>query len=76
VLHDRLVEFIQDKNNWPDITAVGLASRTVFKKANGQQIDSSRRYSAVRDSLAPDQIDLYVQITKGRNLGKFRTRNT
>ncbi|CAF5140068.1 unnamed protein product, partial [Rotaria sp. Silwood1] len=70
VLHDRLVEFIRDKNNWPDANSVGPLGGQVFKKPNGQQIDSSRRYLAVRDSA--DHIDLYVQITKGRNLGRFK----
>ncbi len=69
MLHDRLVEFLQDENNWPDANSVGSSAGNVFKKPNGQQIDSSRRYLAVRDS--DDHIDLYVQITKGRNLGNY-----
>ncbi|CAF4411104.1 unnamed protein product, partial [Rotaria sp. Silwood2] len=70
VLHDRLVECIRDKNNWPNANAVGQSAESVFEKPNGQQIDSFRRYLAVRDSA--DQIDLYVQIAKGRNLGRFK----
>ena len=62
ILHHHLGAFIRDKNYWPHANAVGPSAGNIFKKPNGQQIDSSRRYLAVDDDA--DQIDLYVQIKR------------
>ncbi|CAF3461655.1 unnamed protein product [Rotaria socialis] len=67
ILLDNLLDFVQDINNRPKES--GVDHGTLYKKPNGRQIDSSRRYYLVRE---PDstEFNLYVRITKGRNLGK------
>ncbi|CAF3515304.1 unnamed protein product, partial [Rotaria sp. Silwood2] len=44
---------------------------TLYKKANGQQVDSARRYSLVKEPNL-HEFNLYAKITKGRNLGYYR----
>jgi hypothetical protein len=61
------VEFVEDIDNRP--TSDGVDHGTLYKKANGRQIDSSRRYYLVKE-LNRDEFNLYVRTTKGRNLGK------
>jgi len=67
VLLENLIKFVQDINNRP--TADGVDHGMLYKKANGRQIDSSRRYYLVKEPNL-DEFNLYAKITKGRNLGK------
>lgn len=66
-LLENLVKFIQDTSNRPN--EQGVKNGTVYKKPNGRHIDSSRRYYLVKEPDT-DEFNLYVKITKGRNLGK------
>jgi hypothetical protein len=67
VLLENLIKFVQDISNRP--TSDGVDHGMLYKKANGRQIDSSRRYYLVKEPNL-DEFNLYAKITKGRNLGK------
>ncbi|CAF1476082.1 unnamed protein product, partial [Rotaria sp. Silwood1] len=69
ILLENLIKFMQDVNNRP--TQDGIDHGTLYKKSNGRQIDSSRRYYLVKESNL-DEFNLYAKITKGRNLGYYR----
>ena len=47
ILLENILKFVQDCNNRP--TSDGVDHGTVYKKPNGRQIDSSRRYSLVKE---------------------------
>ncbi|CAF4423256.1 unnamed protein product, partial [Rotaria magnacalcarata] len=47
ILLDNLLDFVQDINNRPKES--GVDHGTLYKKPNGRQIDSSRRYYLVRE---------------------------
>ncbi|CAF5224151.1 unnamed protein product, partial [Rotaria magnacalcarata] len=47
ILLDNLLDFVQDINNRPKES--GVDDGTLYKKPNGRQIDSSRRYYLVRE---------------------------
>ena len=66
-LLENLVKFMQDINNRPKED--GVKNGTVYKKPNGCHIDSSRRYYLVKEPDT-DEFNLYVKITKRKNLGK------
>ena len=67
VLLENLKKFVQDPKNHP--TNDGITNGTLYKKENGKQIDSTRRYYLVKEENL-NEFNLYVKITKGRNLGK------
>lgn len=67
ILLENLLDFVRDITNRP--TESGIDHATLYKKPNGRQIDSSRRYYVVKESDS-NEFNLYVKITKGRNLGK------
>ncbi|CAF5112444.1 unnamed protein product, partial [Rotaria sp. Silwood1] len=52
----------------------GVHNETLYKKENGRQIDPTRRYYLVKEKNL-DEFNLYVKITKGRNLGFYRVYN-
>lgn len=66
VLLEQLKKFVQDPNNRPEKD--GIINGTLYKKENGRQIDSTRRYYLVKEENL-NEFNLYVKITKGRNLG-------
>lgn len=68
LLLTNLIQFVQDINSRP--TKDGVDNGTLYRKANGRQIDSSRRYYLVKEPNL-DDYNLYAKITKGRNLGKY-----
>ncbi|CAF2977241.1 unnamed protein product, partial [Rotaria sp. Silwood2] len=65
VLLENLIKFVHNINNRP--TEDGIDHGKLYKKANGRQIDSSRRYYLVKEPNL-DEFNLYAKITKGRNL--------
>ncbi|CAF2685638.1 unnamed protein product [Rotaria sp. Silwood2] len=65
ILLENLIKFVHDINNRP--TEDGIDHGKLYKKANGRQIDSSRRYYLVKEPNL-DEFNLYAKITKGRNL--------
>ncbi|CAF4336998.1 unnamed protein product, partial [Rotaria sp. Silwood2] len=69
VLLENLIKFVHNINNRP--TEDGIDHGKLYKKANGRQIDSSRRYYLVKEPNL-DEFNLYAKITKGRNLGYYR----
>ncbi|CAF4145245.1 unnamed protein product [Rotaria sordida] len=69
ILLGNLIKFVQDINNRP--TKDGVENGTLYKKANGRQIDSSRRYYLVKEPNL-NEFNLYAKITKGRNLGYYQ----
>ncbi|CAF4048437.1 unnamed protein product [Rotaria sordida] len=69
-LLEGLTEFVQNKNNHPEKS--GIANSTIYRKANGRKIDSSRNYKLVREADGLDIFHLYVEITKGLNRGHFK----
>ncbi|CAF4802321.1 unnamed protein product [Rotaria magnacalcarata] len=72
VLLEQLKNFVQDPTNRPEKD--GIANGILFKKENGRQIDSTRRYYLVKEKNL-NEFNLYVKITKGRNLGLYRVYN-
>jgi hypothetical protein len=66
VLLEQLKNFVQDPTNRPEND--GIANGILFKKENGRQIDSTRQYYLVKEKNL-NEFNLYVKITKGRNLG-------
>jgi hypothetical protein len=66
-LLENLIKFVQDINN--RLIQDGVDHGTLYKKPNGRQIDSSRRYYLVKEPNL-DEFNLYAKITKGRKLGK------
>jgi hypothetical protein len=64
-----LTQFVENQNNHPEKS--GIANSTTYRKENGRKIDSSRNYKLVRETDDLDIFHLYVEITKGQNLGKF-----
>ncbi len=68
-LLEGLTEFVENENNHS--AKSGIANSTIYRKGNGRKIDSSRSYKLVREADDLDIFNLYVEITKGRNLGKF-----
>jgi hypothetical protein len=67
ILLEQLKKFVQDPNNRPEKD--GIVNGTLYKKENGRQIESTRRYYLVKEENL-NEFNLYVKITKGRNLGK------
>ncbi|CAF2510414.1 unnamed protein product [Rotaria sp. Silwood2] len=65
ILLENLIKFVQDINNRS--TKDGVENGTLYKKVNGRQIDSSRRYYLVKEPNL-NEFNLYAKITKGRNL--------
>ncbi|CAF1327114.1 unnamed protein product [Rotaria sordida] len=68
-LLENLIKFVQNVNNRP--IQDGVDHGTLYKKPNGRQIDSSRRYYLVKEPNL-DEFNLYAKITKGRKLGYYR----
>ncbi|CAM4842605.1 unnamed protein product [Rotaria magnacalcarata] len=69
VLLKNLIQFVQNINNRP--TQDDVQHGTLYKKSNGRQIDSSRRYYLVKEPNL-NEFNLYAKISKGRNLGFYR----
>ncbi|CAF4442567.1 unnamed protein product, partial [Rotaria magnacalcarata] len=69
VLLKNLIQFVQNINNRP--TQDNVQHGTLYKKSNGRQIDSSRRYYLVKKPNL-NEFNLYAKISKGRNLGFYR----
>jgi hypothetical protein len=68
-LLEGLTEFVLNENNQPEKS--DIANSTIYRKANGRKIDSSRIYKFVREADDLDIFHLYVEITKGQSRGKF-----
>ncbi|CAF1192514.1 unnamed protein product [Rotaria magnacalcarata] len=70
ILLEGLTQFVENETDYPE--KPGIANSTIYKKGNGRKIDSSRNYKLVREADDIDVCHLYVEITKGRNLGHFK----